>query len=129
MLLHLVRHSSEAAGGARSPPVVLALVEREGSRAAGGPTGLPRMRLDPRVALRSDLQYEVRSVPELTGRIVPHFETYPLRGARRRSFDGFAMACQMIGQGHHLRPEGMAEIVRIAYEMNSASVGMLPPRS
>jgi LAGLIDADG endonuclease len=69
---------------------------------------------------RSDrtFKYEVRSAPELTERIVPHFEAYPLRGAKRRSFGGFAMACQMIGQGDHLRPEGMAEIVRIAYEMN-----------
>jgi hypothetical protein len=69
---------------------------------------------------RSDrtFKYEARSVADLVDRIVPHFETYPLRGAKRRSFDGFAMACQMIGQGDHLRPEGMAEIVRIAYEMN-----------
>jgi hypothetical protein len=69
---------------------------------------------------RSDrtFKYEVRSAPELIDRIVPHFETYPLRGAKRRSFEGFATACQMIGQGDHLRPDGMAEIVRIAYEMN-----------
>jgi hypothetical protein len=35
-----------------------------------------------------------------------------------RSFQGFARVCEMIEQGDHLRPEGMAEIVRIAYEMN-----------
>jgi hypothetical protein len=69
---------------------------------------------------RSDrtFKYEVRSVPELSDRIVPHFEAYPLRGAKRHSFSGFAEVCQMIGQGDHLRPEGMAEIVRIATEMN-----------
>jgi hypothetical protein len=69
---------------------------------------------------RSDrtFKYEVRSVPELTDRIVPHFEAYPLRGAKRHSFRGFAEVCQMIGQGDHLRPEGMAEIVGIAAEMN-----------
>jgi hypothetical protein len=69
---------------------------------------------------RSDrtFKYEARSVCELSDRIVPHFEAYPLRGAKRRSFDGFAKVCRMIGQGDHLRPEGMAEIVRIAYEMN-----------
>ena len=35
---------------------------------------------------RSDrtFKYEVRSVPELSGRIVPHFEAYPLRGAKRQ---------------------------------------------
>ena len=69
---------------------------------------------------RSDrtFKYEVRSVPELSGLIVPHFEAYPLRGAKRHSFRGFAEVCQMIGQGDHLRPEGMADIVRIAAEMN-----------
>ena len=63
-------------------------------------------------------KYEVRSLADLKDRIVPHFEAYPLHGAKRRSFGGFAEVCQMIGQGDHLRPEGMAEIVRIAYEMN-----------
>jgi hypothetical protein len=57
-------------------------------------------------------------VHDLVNRIVPHFEAYPLRGAKRRSFEGFAQVCQMIGQGDHLRPEGMAEIVGIATEMN-----------
>jgi hypothetical protein len=37
---------------------------------------------------------------------------------KSRAFVGFAKVCQMIGQGDHLRPEGMEEIVRIAYEMN-----------
>ena len=69
---------------------------------------------------RSDrtFKYEARSVSDLVDRIVPHFEAYPLHGAKRHSFHGFARVCQMIGQGDHLRPEGMAEIVRIAYEMN-----------
>jgi LAGLIDADG endonuclease len=69
---------------------------------------------------RSDrtVKYEVRSVPELTEYIVPHFEAYPLLGAKRRSFEGLAKVCEMMWQGHHLRPEGMAEMVTLAYEMN-----------
>jgi hypothetical protein len=63
-------------------------------------------------------KYEARSVSDLVDQIVPHFEAYPLRGAKRRSFDGFAEVCRMIRQGDHLRPEGMVRIVRIAYEMN-----------
>jgi hypothetical protein len=63
-------------------------------------------------------KYEVRSVRKLLDRIVPHFEAYPLRGVKRRSFEGFAEVCEMMGQGHHLEPEGMAEIVHIAYGMN-----------
>ena len=69
---------------------------------------------------RSDrtFTYEARSVSELLDRVVPHFEAYPLCGVKRHSFSAFAKVCQMIGQGDHLRSEGMAEIVRIAYEMN-----------
>lgn len=69
---------------------------------------------------RSDrtFKYEARSVSDLLDQVVPHFEAYPLCGVKRRSFSGFAEVCQMIRQGDHLRPEGMAEIVRIAYEMN-----------
>src|SRR5918995_1764103 len=69
---------------------------------------------------RSDrtFKYEARSVQDLVDRIVPHFEAYPLRGAKRRSFEGFAQVCQMIWQGDHLRPGGVAEIVTLAYEMN-----------
>ena len=69
---------------------------------------------------RSDrtFKYEARSVRELLDQIVPHFESYPLRGAKRHAFGGFAEVCQMIGQGDHLRSEGMERIVRIAYGMN-----------
>ena len=69
---------------------------------------------------RSDrtVKYEVRSVPDLVDRIIPHFDAFPLRGAKRRSFGGFGEVCQMIEQGDHLRSDGMREIGRIAYEMN-----------
>jgi hypothetical protein len=63
-------------------------------------------------------KYEVRSVPELTEHILPHFEEYPLAGAKRRSCEGLRQVCEMMWQGHHLRPDGMAEVIRIAYEMN-----------
>jgi LAGLIDADG endonuclease len=41
---------------------------------------------------RSDrtFKYEARSAAELIDRIVPHFEEYPLRGAKAKSFAGFA---------------------------------------
>jgi hypothetical protein len=63
-------------------------------------------------------KFESRSTRELTNRIVPHFERYPLRGSKARSFHGFAQVCQMIGQGDHLRRDGLREIITIAYEMN-----------
>jgi LAGLIDADG endonuclease len=69
---------------------------------------------------RSDrtFKYEARSTSELLESIVPHFERYPLRGAKALSFDGFARVCRMIEQGEHLARSGLQEIVAIAYEMN-----------
>ena len=63
-------------------------------------------------------KFEVRSLQELTEYVLPHFEAHPLRGNKASSFAGFAEICQMMGQGHHLTRDGMAEIVRIAYEIN-----------
>ena len=63
-------------------------------------------------------KYEARSVGELVGRIVPHFERFPLRGSKADAFEGFARVCRMVEQGDHLRRDGMEEIVRIAYGMN-----------
>jgi hypothetical protein len=33
-------------------------------------------------------KYEARSIDDLWDQVVPHFETYPLRGAKARSFAG-----------------------------------------
>jgi hypothetical protein len=63
-------------------------------------------------------KYEARSVSDLAKSILPHFERFPLRGAKARSFEGFSRVCRMIEQGDHLTRHGLREIVRIAYEMN-----------
>ena len=63
-------------------------------------------------------KYEARSIGDLVGRIVPHFERYPLRGIKARSFEGFARVCRMVWQGDHLRQDGLRDIIGIAYEMN-----------
>ena len=65
---------------------------------------------------RSDrtFKYESRSTSELVARVVPHFETYPLRGYKARSFNGFAHVCRMIEQGDHLERAGLVGIIDIA---------------
>jgi hypothetical protein len=69
---------------------------------------------------RSDrtYKYEVRSIGELMDGIVPHFDAYPLMGAKAEAYAGFRAICQMIVQGDHLTLSGMREIVRISYRMN-----------
>ena len=63
-------------------------------------------------------KFEARSIGDLTSRILPHFERYPLRGDKARSCAGFSRVCRMIEQGDHLQRDGLREIVGIAYEMN-----------
>ena len=63
-------------------------------------------------------KYEVRSTRELTSRILPHFERFPLRGCKARSCAGFSRVCEMIEQGDHLRRSGLREIVDVAVQLN-----------
>ena len=69
---------------------------------------------------RSDrtFKFESRSVGELVELVVPHFERYPLRGNKARSFEGFARVCRMVEQGDHLERDRLREIIVIACEMN-----------
>jgi len=69
---------------------------------------------------RSDrtFKYESRSLDELVQHVVPHFEVYPLRGSKARSFRGFVRVCRMVEQGDHLECGGLREIIAIAFEMN-----------
>ena len=63
-------------------------------------------------------KYEVRSIGDLAGKILPHFERFPLQGRKARSCAGFSHACRMVEQGRHLQRDGLRETVDIAYEMN-----------
>src|SRR5437016_5485627 len=63
-------------------------------------------------------KYEARSVSDLLDPIVPHFERFPLRGNKAKSFVAFRSVCQMIEQGDHLRRDGLRRIIDLAYEMN-----------
>jgi hypothetical protein len=69
---------------------------------------------------RSDrtLKWEVRSLPVLIARIVPHFETYPLLSSKQQDFELFADVCERMVRGEHLTPMGLQGIVRLARRMN-----------
>lgn len=72
---------------------------------------------------RSDktLKYEVRSVPELMSKIVPHFQQYPLLSGKKRDFERFAAIVQLMHRGEHLTSAGFAEVVRLAEGLNASS--------
>jgi hypothetical protein len=63
-------------------------------------------------------KYEARSIGDLLGVILPHFERFPLRGCKAKSCAGFSLVCQMIEQGDHLQRDGLREIVDVVYQIN-----------
>ncbi len=69
---------------------------------------------------RSDrtLKWEVRSLPLLVDRVVPHFRRYPLLSGKQRDFELFASVCERMVRGQHRNAAGLTEIVRLAGAMN-----------
>ena len=65
---------------------------------------------------RSDksLKYEVRSVGDLTTKVIPHFEKYSLLSGKRKDFEMFAAIVRRMHSGEHLKPEGFEKVVQLA---------------
>ena len=69
---------------------------------------------------RSDktVKWEVRSLPLLLERIIPHFRQHPLLSGKQRDFELFADICERMARGEHRLTAGLKEIVRLACLMN-----------
>ena len=69
---------------------------------------------------RSDrtLKWETRRLEDLLGRVIPHFERYPLLSSKRLDFEAFASICRMMEESAHLSRDGLREIARLAHSMN-----------
>jgi hypothetical protein len=69
---------------------------------------------------RSDrtVKWEIRSLPLLVDRIIPHFTAYPMLSGKQRDFELFAEICERMARGEHRRPEGLMEIALLAEAMN-----------
>jgi hypothetical protein len=77
--------------------------------------GCGSIRLD-----RSDrtLKWESRRLEDLLGRVIPHFERYPLLSGKRQDFERFAAVCRLQAAGAHRHANGLIEIVELARGMN-----------
>jgi LAGLIDADG endonuclease len=62
--------------------------------------------------------YSVHRRQDLLERIIPFFREHPLRSAKRLDFEKFASCVELMARGHHLKREGLAEIVEIMQTMN-----------
>jgi hypothetical protein len=80
---------------------------------------------------RSDktLKWEIRSLPLLVDRILPHFRAYPLRSGKQNDFELFASVCEAMVERRHCNPDGVREIVRWAGAMNPSGKRGYAPES
>ena len=71
---------------------------------------------------RSDrtLKYEVRPIQQLTEKIIPHFEKFPLLSSKQKDFEKFAEICQQMLDKKHLTAEGFREVASLAENLNAA---------
>ena len=66
----------------------------------------------------STLKWEIRSLPLLVERVIPHFEMYPLLSGKQRDAELFTAVCRRMVAGEHRNAAGLAGIVRLVSEMN-----------
>jgi hypothetical protein len=62
--------------------------------------------------------YSVQRRKDLRDVIVPFFQRYPLRTAKRDDFEKFARVLELVLEGGHLTTTGLIEIAEIAQTMN-----------
>jgi hypothetical protein len=78
---------------------------------------------------RSDqtLKWEIRSLPLIVERVIPHFRRYPMRSSKQKDFELFADICERMARLLHREAAGLSEIVRLAGQMNPGGKrGYLP---
>ena len=60
----------------------------------------------------------VRSLKELTNTVVPFFDHYELHGNKRRNYELWKTAVNIMEQGGHHTPHGLQKITEIKSQMN-----------
>jgi hypothetical protein len=65
-------------------------------------------------------KYEVRSLNDITEKIIPHFDKYPLKTQKKKDFEIFTIICKDMLQSKHLSVLGIKQIIKNAYTMNPA---------
>ena len=78
---------------------------------------------------RSDhtLKWEIRSLPVILERVLPHFRQYPLLSGKQRDFELFADICERMTRREHCTVVGLKGIVRLAGAMNPSGKRGYPP--
>ncbi len=63
------------------------------------------------------VKYEVRSLEDITKKVIPHFERYKLMGRKKRDFEIFKEIIVLMNKKRHFRKDGLSKIVKLSLEM------------
>lgn len=71
---------------------------------------------------RSDqtYKYEVRSLSDLSLKIIPHFQNFPLMTNKHKDFLLFVEVVKLIRANQHLNKQGLEKIIDLACQMNES---------
>jgi hypothetical protein len=75
----------------------------------------------------STLKWEIRSLPVIVERVLPHFAAYPLLSGKQRDAELFTDVCRRMVEGEHRVADGLAAIVRLVSEMNPSGIRRYSP--
>jgi hypothetical protein len=75
----------------------------------------------------STLKWEIRSLPQLVERVLPHFQTFPPLSGRQRDCELLDAVCRRMLRGEHLKAAGLIAIVRLVGEMNPSGIRRYTP--
>ena len=64
-------------------------------------------------------RYDVRAPRDLLGRIIPFFQSHPLRTAKAEDYRKWVAVVRMMEQGRHRSVDGMFHLATIVQTMNS----------
>ena len=64
------------------------------------------------------VDFGVTKFSDLTDKIIPFFQKYPLQGVKSKDFEDFCKVAKMMKEGKHLTPEGLDQIRKIKAGMN-----------
>jgi len=71
------------------------------------------------------INYQVRSINEITNIIIPHFDKYPLISQKQNDFIIFRNIVRLIKNNEHLNDEGLKKIVNFKASLNNGLSAIL----
>lgn len=63
-------------------------------------------------------KYEIRSLPDLSKKVVPHFQKFQLHTTKRKDFQIFEQIIKLVEQKKHLNREGFKDILILLDRLN-----------